>query len=54
MRPQEERRHAVNKINTAVIINIEIEDSKRFNIPVERERPKTVSQRRGVDKTKSF
>ncbi|MPC24568.1 hypothetical protein E2C01_017652 [Portunus trituberculatus] len=35
-------------------MKIAAEDSKRCNIPVMRERLKTVSQRRGVNKIKSF
>ena len=54
VRPQEDWRHAVSKINKAVSMKIVIEDSKRCNIPVKRERLKTVSQRRGVNETKTF
>ena len=36
------------------VMKIVIEDRKRCNIPAERERLKTVSQRRRVDETKSF
>ena len=53
-RPQGEVRHAVSKINRAVRMKIAIEDSKRCNIAVVRKRLKTVSQRKGVDKKKSF
>ena len=52
--PQEEGRHAVSKINRAFDMKIAIEDSERCNIMPKRERLKTVSQRRGVDETKSF
>ena len=52
MRLQEEGRHAVRKINGTV--SIKTEDRKRCNIPAVRENLKTVSQRRGVDKTESF
>ena len=51
---QENRRHAISKINGAVSMKIVIEDRKRFNILAKRKRLKTVSQRRGVDETKSF
>ena len=53
-RPQEDGRHAVSKINRAVSMKIGIEDSKRCNIPAKRESLKTVSQRRGVNVTKSL
>ena len=55
-KPQEEESHAVRKINRAVSMKIAIEDSKRCSIAAEkeRERLKTVSQRRGVDETISF
>ena len=51
---EEERRHAVSRIRRAVGMKIAIKDSKRYNILSVRKRLKTVSQRRGVDKTKSF
>ena len=35
-------------------MKIMLEDTKRFNISMVRKRLKTVSQRRGVDKMKSF
>ena len=53
-RPREEGRHAVSKIRRAVSMKITIEDSERGNIATMRERLKTVSQRRGIDETKSF
>ena len=54
-RPREKgRRHAVSKIRRAVSMKIAVEDSKRGNIAAERKRLKTVSQRRGIDETKSF
>ena len=55
-RPQEDRRHAVSKINRAFNMKIAKENSKICNIPGkrERERMKTVNQRRGVDETRSF
>ena len=37
VRPQEDRRHAVSKINKEVSMKIAIEDSKGCNIPVKRE-----------------
>ena len=46
--------HVVSKINRAVSIKIAIEYSKIYNILVMKKRPGTVSQRRRVDKTKSF
>ena len=51
-RPQEEGRHVVSKTNRAVGMKIAIEDGKKCNIPVKRERVKTVNQRRRVDETK--
>ena len=53
-RPREEGRHAVSKIKRAVSMKIAVEDSERGNIAAERKRLETVSQRRGVDETKSF
>ncbi|MPC81241.1 hypothetical protein E2C01_075848 [Portunus trituberculatus] len=53
-RPQVEGRHAVSNISRAVSMKITIKDSKRCNIPTVKKRLKTVSQRRGVDETKSF
>ena len=51
-------RHAANKIISEVSMKIAIDDIKRCNIPAERERERerleTVSQRRGVDRRKSF
>ena len=47
-------RHAVSKIRRAVSMKIAVKESKRDNIAATRKRLKTVSQRRGVDKTKSF
>ena len=54
VRLQEEGRLAVNKINRAFSVRMVIEDSKRCNIPMLRERLKTVSLKKGVDKTNSF
>ena len=48
------RRQAVGKIKGVVSMKIAIEDNKRSNIPVVGKRRKKVSQRRGIDKTKSF
>ena len=53
-RPWEQGRHAVSEIRRAVSINIAVKESKRGNIAAMRKRLKTVSQRRGADKTKSF
>ena len=53
-RLREQGRHAVSKIRRAVSIKIAVQESKRDNIGAMRKRLKTVSQRRGVDKTKSF
>ncbi|MPC17793.1 hypothetical protein E2C01_010659 [Portunus trituberculatus] len=53
-RPQEEGRHAVNKISRTVSMKIGIKNRKGCNISAVRKRLKTVSQRRGVDETKSF
>ena len=53
-RSREQGRHAVSKIRRAVIMKIALKESKRGNIEAMRKRLKTVSQRRGVDKTKSF
>ena len=52
-RPQEGR-HVVTKINRTVSMKIAIEDTKKCNIPVKRERLKIGSQRRGVDETKKL
>ena len=54
MRLQEEGRHAVSMINRAVSMKRAIEDSKRCNFLVKGETLKTVVQRRGVNKTKTF
>ena len=51
---QEDGRQAVSKISRAVNMKIAIEDSKRCNISAKRGRLKAISQRRGVDETKSF
>ena len=53
-RLREQGRHAVNKVRRAVSMKIVVKESKRGNIAAMRKRLKTVSQRRGVDKTKSF
>ena len=52
-RPQEEGSHAVSMIKRVVSMKIAVEN-KRGNVAAMRKRLKTVSQRRGVDKTKSF
>ena len=50
VRLREQGRHAVSEIR----MKIAIKESKRGNIAAMRKRLKTVSQRRGVDKMKSF
>ena len=47
-------RHVLSKIRRAVSMKIAVKESKRGNIAAMRKRLKTVSQRRGVDKKKSF
>ena len=47
-------RHAFFKIRGTISMKIEVKESKRGNIAAMRKRLKTVSQRRLVDKTKSF
>ena len=54
VKPWRERRHAVGKIRRAVSMKIVVKEGKRGNIAAKRKRLKTVSQRRGVDKMKSF
>ena len=53
-RPREQGRHAVSEIRRAVSMKIAVKESKRGNIVAMRKRLKTVSQRRGIDKTKTF
>ena len=53
-RSREQGRHEFSKITRAVSMKTEVKKSKRGNIAAIRKRLKTVSQRRGVDKTKSF
>ena len=53
-RPRMQGRHAVNKIRRAISMKITVKESKRDNLAGMRKRLKTVSQRRGVDKTKIF
>ena len=53
-RPLKQGRYAVSKIRRAVSMKIAVKESKRGNIAAMRKRLKTVSQRRGVDKTTSF
>ena len=53
-RTREHGRHAVSKIRGAVSMKIAVKYSKRGNIAAMRKRRKTVSQRKGVDKMKSF
>ena len=52
-RPLEQGKHAVSEIRRTVSMKIAVV-SKRGNIAAMRKRLKTVSQRRGDDKTKSF
>ena len=54
VRLREQGRHAVSEIRRAVSMKIAVKESKRVNIAAMRKRLKTVSQRRRVDKTKSF
>ena len=53
-RPREQGRHAASKIRRVVSMKIPVKESKRGNIAVMRKRPKTVSQRKAIDMTKSF
>ena len=53
-RPREKGRHAVSVIRRAVSMKIAVKESKRGNIAAMRKRLKKVSQRKGVDETKSF
>ena len=46
--------HALSKIRRAFSIKIAVKESKRGNMAAMRKRLKTVIQRRGIDKTKSF
>ena len=50
----EDAGHAVSKIRGTVSMKVAAKDSKKGNVAAMRERLKTVSQRRGVDETKSF
>ena len=54
VRLREQGRHAVSKIRRAVSMKIVIKESTGGNIAAIRKRQNTVSQRRGVDKTKNF
>ena len=47
-------RHTVSEIRRAVSMKIAVKEKKRGNIAAMSKRLKTVIQRRGVDKTKSF
>ena len=53
-RPREQGRHTVSETRITVNMKIAVKGSKTDNIAAMRKRLKTVSQRRGVDKTKSF
>ena len=46
--------HAVGKFRRAVSMKITVKDSKKCNIAAECKRLKTVSKKRGVNKTKAF
>ena len=52
VRPREQGRHAVSKIRRAVSMKIAVKESMRQHCGDEKEAED--SQRRGVDKTKSF
>ena len=54
VRPRDGERHAVSKFRGAVSMKITVEDSKRCNIAAECKRLKTVSKKKGVNKTKGF
>ena len=54
VRPREGERHAVNKFRRAVSMKITVEDNKRCNIAAVRKKLKTVSKRKGANKTKMF
>ena len=53
-RLREEGKHAVSKVRRAVNVKIVVENGKRCNTGAVRKSLKTVSQRRGVDMTKSI
>ena len=53
-RPQDEGRHEDSKICRTVSMKIAIKERRTLNISAVKKRLKTVSQRRGVDETKSF
>ena len=53
-RPREKGRHTVSENRRAISMEVVVKESKGGNIQAMRKRLKTVSQRRGVDKTKSF
>ena len=48
------RKHAVNKFNRTVSMKTPIEEQEMERSDKDRERLKTVSQKRGGDETKSF
>ena len=50
----ERGRYKVNKVRRAAGMKTEVEYSKRCYIAAVRKRVKTVSLRRGIDKTKTF
>ena len=51
---REGARHVVREFRRAVNMKITIKDSKKCNIAAECKRLKTVSKKRGVNKTKGF
>ena len=53
-RPQEVKRHTLPIMKKTGGMKIGVEDSKINNTPKVRKRLKTVNQRKGGDKTKSF
>ena len=53
-RPREKGRHTVSEIRRAVSMEVAVKKSKGGNISAMRKKLKTVSQRSGVDKAKSF
>ena len=53
-RPPEQERHAVSEIRRAVSMEVAVKESKGGNISAMRKKLKTVTQRSGVDKAKSF
>ena len=54
LRAKEEGKYTASNIKREVTMKISIEDCKKYNIPSQEERLKTVRQKREVDETKSF